>query len=338
MEAEILNYKEQVAAIDSALQADPSNEELLTIKTELLELISLTETLLQQEQSAAASAFPATSEVAAAVPAIAQQHSTPSNSVALSSFSSSSSSPTVPLSPQSSSTHGQDLSTQRTTPVSKKTSASDDSSNQPIYQPPQPTRNWTAGERCRALYSADGKYYEATILGVATGADGQNIYSVQYKGYETSPPATLTAQDLKILPDMKKYQKHHHQNQKTAGATSSSNVTESGTGSVEGDKRKRGAEGGATATTSGVDGGTTATKKKKGSGPSEQVQKQMAWQSFAKGGSKKGAKGSSSILKKSIFATPDNPEGKVGVVGSGKGMTQFQQRGKHVYGSATSSQ
>ncbi|CAG8498494.1 10679_t:CDS:2 [Paraglomus occultum] len=32
------------------------------------------------------------------------------------------------------------------------------------------------------------------------------------------------------------------------------------------------------------------------------------------------------INKKSIFATPENPEGKVGVVGSGRPMTQFQQR------------
>ncbi|CAG8724283.1 3737_t:CDS:2 [Rhizophagus irregularis] len=37
------------------------------------------------------------------------------------------------------------------------------------------------------------------------------------------------------------------------------------------------------------------------------------------------------INKKSIFATPENPEGKVGVVGSGKPMTQFQQRGKHIF-------
>ncbi|KAF9332142.1 hypothetical protein BG006_004986 [Podila minutissima] len=305
MEAEILDYKEQVAALDSALQADPANEELLTIKTELLELITLTETLLQQEQQAAAS-------TAAVAP------STSLSSSVTPPTSSTSTSTSQPSSPPAHS-QGRELSTQRTQKPGG-VSASD-ASNQPIYQPPAPTRHWAAGDRCRALYAADGKFYEATILGVATGAEGP-IYSVQYKGYETTAPSTLTAQDLKVIPDTKKYQKGHQ--------SSASTTTEAGSvagGVADGDKRKRGAEGGAA--------GEGAKKKK--STPSEQVQKQMAWQNFAKGGAKK-AKGSGGLLKKSIFATPDNPEGKVGVVGSGKGMTQFQQRGKHVYGSAPSSQ
>jgi len=274
MEAEILNYKEQVAALDSALQADPANEELLTIKTELLELITLTETLLQQEQQAAAASTAAVAHSITSTSSVAPPTST---------FSSTS----QPSSPPTS--QGRDPSTQRTPKPAS------DASNQPIYQPPAPTKNWVVGDRCRALYAADGKFYEATILGVATGAEGP-IYSVQYKGYEATAPSTLTAQDLKVIPDIKKYQKGHHQ-------PSSPSTTE--TGSVagttvsDGDKRKRGVEGGA--------GGEGAKKKK--STPSEQVQKQMAWQNFAKGGAKK-AKGSSGILKKSIFATPDNPEGK----------------------------
>ncbi|KAG0028454.1 hypothetical protein BGZ81_004734 [Podila clonocystis] len=305
MEAEILNYKEQVAALDSALQADPANEELLTIKTELLELITLTETLLHQEQQAAAAT------TAAAAPST----STTSSSVVPLTSSTSTSQPTSP--PASSQIR--DPSTQRSQKSGGASAA--DSSNQPIYQPPAPTKHWIVGDRCRALYAADGKFYEATILGVATGAEGP-IYSVQYKGYETTAPSTLTAQDLKVIPDTKKYQKSHYAS--ATAATEAGSVA--GGATVEGDKRKRGAEVGA---------GGEGTKKKK-STPSEQVQKQMAWQNFAKGGAKK-TKGSGGILKKSIFATPDNPEGKVGVVGSGKGMTQFQQRGKHVYGSAPSS-
>ena len=37
----------------------------------------------------------------------------------------------------------------------------------------------------------------------------------------------------------------------------------------------------------------------------------------------------SSGQKQSIFAVPDNPEGKVGVVGSGKGMTDYSNTGRH---------
>ncbi|ORX91290.1 hypothetical protein K493DRAFT_317366 [Basidiobolus meristosporus CBS 931.73] len=69
-------------------------------------------------------------------------------------------------------------------------------------------------------------------------------------------------------------------------------------------------------------------KKKTPSKTSETAVKQQAWLKFAN--NKKGKK-SSAINKKSIFATPSEPEGKVGVVGSGKGMTDFQQRGKHMF-------
>ncbi|KAI8997398.1 hypothetical protein BDB01DRAFT_712661 [Pilobolus umbonatus] len=72
---------------------------------------------------------------------------------------------------------------------------------------------------------------------------------------------------------------------------------------------------------------TAAPKKKKSS---EFESKKNAWLNFATGTSKKKTI-VPSINKKSIFKTPDNPQGKVGVVGSGKGMTSFQQRGKHIY-------
>ncbi|KAJ3049806.1 hypothetical protein HK097_009208, partial [Rhizophlyctis rosea] len=85
--------------------------------------------------------------------------------------------------------------------------------------------------------------------------------------------------------------------------------------------------------------GQTATAKAK---DNEQVQKQQAWLAFATGKStgKTKTKAAASpatpaplLAKKkaSIFATPDDPNAKVGVVGSGKPMTQFVQRGKHVY-------
>ncbi|KAF9353609.1 hypothetical protein BGX26_008638 [Mortierella sp. AD094] len=295
MEADLIAYREEVANIESALQADPNNEELLNLKTEFLELISETEKLLEQEKlsAAAASVKPAT-VAAAAVVAVA--------------------SPSIPSEVSSPvSAPGSGFSTPNT---ASKPSSSADPSKQPIYQPPPPAaapRQWSVGERCRALYAADGKFYEATILSI--GGSGQ-AFSVQYKGYESSPPATVGPEDLKPPHDKSKYQKH--------GAAGAPAVAAAG---VDGDKgmKKRGPDGAESAAGGGP-------KKKKSGGASEQVQKQMAWQNFAKGGAKKGVK-AAPILKKSIFATPDNPEGKVGVVGSGKGMTQFQQRGKHIYDS-----
>ncbi|CAG8804898.1 30289_t:CDS:2 [Gigaspora margarita] len=71
----------------------------------------------------------------------------------------------------------------------------------------------------------------------------------------------------------------------------------------------------------------------------EQVAKQKTWLAFASGTAVAPGKKTTKtkrlvqppINKRSIFATPENPEGKVGVVGSGKPMTQFQQRGKHIF-------
>ncbi|KAF9154466.1 hypothetical protein BG015_000874 [Linnemannia schmuckeri] len=311
--SELMSLKQQVADLETALLSDPNNEDLLTCKTELLELISLTETLLQQEQQLAdesASVPTAATPVAKSSPVV-QAHgggvsatSSPYRTTTSTASGSGASTPTKST----------------TTPTSTATASK--GSNQPIYQPPAPTRHWSVGDRCRALYAEDGKYYEATILAVA---DGHSVYSIQYTGYADSPPVTLGPENLKPIYDPKKHQQHTPP--ATAGTGDSGEVK---TG------QKRGPDGSGASAAAGAGAGAGAgggmkKKKKTDAGPSEQVQKQMAWQNFAKG-AKKGKTGGGVGLKKSIFATPDNPEGKVGVVGSGKGMTQFQQRGKHLYG------
>ncbi|KAG0303887.1 hypothetical protein BGZ98_006171 [Dissophora globulifera] len=307
MEAsDLISYREQVATIETALQTDPHNAELLSLKTELLELISLTENLLQEEEAQALSTTTTTSSPA-----------TPASATAASSSTQRDVGVTYnPISPtHSPSRSGYDSPNDSSTKRSSSSAA--DPSKQPIYQPPPPVRHWSVGDRCRALFADDGKFYEATILSI--GGSGQ-VFSVQYVGYETSAPALVGPQDLKQPYDHKKYQNKHQQPSGAAAATGTAGETEKGL-------KKRGADGGAGMSSA----GPGAAKKKKGTGVNEQTQKQLAWQTFAKGGAKK-VKGVAPILKKSIFATPDNPDGKVGVVGSGKGMTQFQQRGKHIYG------
>ncbi|KAJ1660063.1 hypothetical protein IWQ61_000957 [Dispira simplex] len=69
------------------------------------------------------------------------------------------------------------------------------------------------------------------------------------------------------------------------------------------------------------------------SGPSKaklQKDQQNSWLDFVqKKGKKK--KAASAINTHSIFASPTTTQGKVGVVGSGKPMTEFQGRNKHIY-------
>eukprot|EP00455_Lapot_gusevi_P025562 TRINITY_DN2694_c0_g3_i1.p1 TRINITY_DN2694_c0_g3~~TRINITY_DN2694_c0_g3_i1.p1 ORF type:complete len:314 (-),score=55.91 TRINITY_DN2694_c0_g3_i1:28-969(-) len=59
----------------------------------------------------------------------------------------------------------------------------------------------------------------------------------------------------------------------------------------------------------------------------EQSKRQNAWQDFKVGAVKSKKKALVGVRKgPSMFASPDSIEGKVGVVGSGHGMTDFQQR------------
>ncbi|KAH9982475.1 hypothetical protein BGW80DRAFT_1433843 [Lactifluus volemus] len=66
----------------------------------------------------------------------------------------------------------------------------------------------------------------------------------------------------------------------------------------------------------------------------EQLQKQASWQKFAKKSEKKGVH-IAGIAGTSIFKTPDNPLGRVGVTGSGRGMTDYQAKGKHKFDNST---
>merc|ERR1719464_1821966 len=61
----------------------------------------------------------------------------------------------------------------------------------------------------------------------------------------------------------------------------------------------------------------------------EQDNRQNAWKRFKNKGEKVTKKGLKTTLfrrKKSIFAAPESLEGRVGVYGSGKGMTNFGER------------
>ncbi|KAK6945545.1 Survival motor neuron, Tudor domain [Dillenia turbinata] len=63
-----------------------------------------------------------------------------------------------------------------------------------------------------------------------------------------------------------------------------------------------------------------------------QNKRQNAWQQFqtTKGRAKK-VGFFSGHKRESIFKSPDDPYGKVGVTGSGKGLTEFQKREKHLH-------
>ncbi|KAF9015187.1 hypothetical protein BDQ17DRAFT_1229866 [Cyathus striatus] len=164
-----------------------------------------------------------------------------------------------------------------------------------------PAHTWSAGDDCLAKYSGDGGWYPARITFIG-GSTENRVYSIVFKGYNTTELVKVS--DLKVLPP----------NYNTPAPSSNKRKLTK----VEEEERER-------------------KKKKnekklevKAAKAKEQMQKQASWQKFAKKAEKKGVN-IAGVSGTSIFKTPDNPLGKVGVTGSGKGMTEVAGRIKHKF-------
>ena len=69
-EADLKSYNLQMQQVEAALTSDPGNQELLTLKTDLEQVIELTRTLIEQTKAAEAAAV----ESAASQPGEADEH------------------------------------------------------------------------------------------------------------------------------------------------------------------------------------------------------------------------------------------------------------------------
>jgi len=166
-----------------------------------------------------------------------------------------------------------------------------------------PAHAWSAGNDCLAKYSGDGSYYPARITSVGGSADNP-VYSIVFRGYNTTELVKGT--EIKPLPP-------NYQERLPPASTNKRKLTK-----VEEEEREK-------------------KKKKnekklevKAAKAKEQMQKQVTWQKFAKKSEKKGVH-IAGVAGTSIFKTPENPLGRVGVTGSGKGMTEVVIRGKHKF-------
>ncbi|EGN98779.1 hypothetical protein SERLA73DRAFT_181413 [Serpula lacrymans var. lacrymans S7.3] len=166
-----------------------------------------------------------------------------------------------------------------------------------------PTHALSAGNECLAKYSGDGSWYPARITSVGGSAE-KPVYSIVFKGYNTTE--LLKGHEIKPIPP-------NYQEKLPPSSSNKRKLTK-----VEEEERER-------------------KKKKnekkveaKAAKAKEQTQKQATWQKFAKKSEKKGLH-IAGVAGTSIFKTPDNPLGKVGVTGSGKGMTEITSRIKHKF-------
>ncbi|GAA5873714.1 hypothetical protein JCM16303_002564 [Sporobolomyces ruberrimus] len=183
----------------------------------------------------------------------------------------------------------------------------------------KPKKVWKSGDDCSARYTGDGKWYPARITSIA-GSTEQPIYTVVFKGYDT--PETVTQKDLR--PSNNQF--GNGQPPVTAGEPLGG-----GEGSG-GSKRKAGEPSQAEL--------DKEKKKKKNEKKAEtqkakaeeQASRQKGWQSFAKKSAKKGVN-IPGMSGESMFRSPADmaPQAKVGVVGSGKGMTKAQERKRQTF-------
>ncbi|GAA5836934.1 hypothetical protein JCM3766R1_006302 [Sporobolomyces carnicolor] len=194
--------------------------------------------------------------------------------------------------------------------------ASTSSASAPAASDSKPKRTWKSGDDCSARYAGDNKWYPARITSIA-GSSEQPVYTVIFKGYDT--PETVTHKDIRPAS-----------NQFGNGAAPPSSA--STTGGTTGEKRKLGEPSQAEL--------DKEKKKKKNEKKAEtqkakaeeQANRQKGWQSFAKKSAKKGVH-IPGMTGESMFRSPADmaPQAKVGVVGSGKGMTKAQERKRQTF-------
>ena len=160
------------------------------------------------------------------------------------------------------------------------------------------------GFECSARYSGDGKYYEATIDEATTF--GYRVTFTEYGNQEELPLEYI--RDREVLAD--------DDNEMTRGVDGTYRIPEhlrlqpSDTEAERQRKRRR----------------VKALKQQIKTKEMDQQRdaKQTNWQAFQNRGAKRKVTGSLKTLRKeSIFKAPETVDGKVGVTGSGRGTTEY---------------
>jgi len=156
----------------------------------------------------------------------------------------------------------------------------------------QPIKHWQVGEECQALSHKDGQYYDAVIEEITT--DGE--VSVKFKKYNNTTVTTLVLLKASSFG--------------TSGPSSAKNKKEELAKQREYLKKKK------------------AKKAERFKKMDEQREEEKSkWQNFS---SK--AFGKRGFVKKSIFKTPENAQGRVGIGTcgvSGQKMTTFSSANKY---------
>ncbi|KAM0040562.1 putative chromatin remodeling & transcriptional activation CHROMO-DOMAIN family [Helianthus debilis subsp. tardiflorus] len=284
LSSNLSTYKQQLQEVRKLLKNDPGNAEYADVEKELVEVIALTEELLETAQEEAGN-----------------------------------------------------------TGVGIGTSAANLSPN--FHHPGGSSRNnavpsgifgghkFPVGTKVQAVYSEDGEWYDATIEALTP-----NGYLVAYNGWgnkeEVDPDNVRALEDATVDPLLEA--------EKEAEATKQAlkrKIAQAANADVDFQSKSLPAK--LRIEPEDPEDVKAAKRKKihafKSKMRKEQIEvtqnkRQNAWQQFqtTKGRAKK-IGFFSGRKRESIFKSPDDPFGKVGVTGSGKGLTDFQRREKHLH-------
>ncbi|XP_058097540.1 uncharacterized protein LOC131242728 isoform X1 [Magnolia sinica] len=194
----------------------------------------------------------------------------------------------------------------------------------------EPYERFSVGTKVQAVWSEDGEWYDATIEGLTP-----NGYHVSYDGWgnkeEVDPGNVRPVQEGAVNALLKA--------EREAEATKQA-IKRKIAQAASADFQSRNLPAKLRIEPDDPEDVKTAKRKKihafKSKMRFEQLEvtqnkRQNAWQQFqsAKGKTKK-VGFFSGRKRESIFKSPDDPKGKVGVTGSGKGLTEFQKREKYL--------
>ena len=182
----------------------------------------------------------------------------------------------------------------------------------PVFVARSRSRTQTVGYVCEARYSGDNKYYEAVVEEITDFG-----YKVAFSAYGNSEELPLEYMRLPGKSGAREANSH----EVTRQADGSYKIPEHlrvVTADTEAERQRKRRK-------------VKALKQKVKTKETDDARdaKKDSWQAFQGRGAKRKVMGSmKSVRKESIFASPSSVEGKVGVTGSGKAITEFGERKK----------
>mmetsp|Transcript_31990 Transcript_31990/g.90805 ORF Transcript_31990/g.90805 Transcript_31990/m.90805 type:complete len:325 (-) Transcript_31990:73-1047(-) len=308
--ANLREYKSQLEQVKQLVEVEPENEEYQEMLQSLKEVIELTEDLVNEQQQPEQTTKPSRSRfgppVAPSGTDVAAAAAAPAAPAAAATAA-----PIVSAAP---------ISTAGLPAVVAEQIKAAQARQARLALLGQAPPAWAVGHTCRACYT-DGEWYDAKVEAVtAAGA-----FVIKYEGYDEQ--AEVAFPNIQPPPEVEEVYKgvSAPKRRKVEDDVSKPIVIPASLEILPGDSEKE------------IHRKKKAIKKIKSERrfqemDSAQKNRQKSWQDFQKGKGKAKTKGFLTGKKKeSMFKSPEGVDGKVGVVGSGRGMTDFHNRGRHEF-------